>query len=52
MFATAFQFTSEPAASRVANLVRLVMPLKCVKLEHPGSEHHGSYFEEVGFNLV
>ena len=42
MLATAFQFTSEPAASHIANLVSLVIPLKCVKLEHPGSEFHGS----------
>ena len=42
MLATAFQFTSEPAACHIANLVSLVIPLKCVKLEHPGSEFHGS----------
>ena len=42
MFATAFQFTSEPAASHIANLVSLAIPLKFVKFEHPGSEFHGS----------
>ena len=51
MLATAFQFTSEPAASRIANLVGLVMPLKCAKLEHPGSERHGSYFKVVWLQL-